>query len=817
MEQRSQHQQGKWIWDEQQAGRQHGCHQLVYFRRSFELSAAEAEGAQLHIRVSADSRYRLYVNGTSVAVGPCKGDGATHYYEEVDVSAYLRAGTNVLAAKVLHYSPYGLDVDGYGGPASVWRSLWGAFLLDGAVQDGTGNLIESLHTDERWVCLADRAIAFVPSFMETLYVGGMERVNGADAIAGWQDCSDNSIYNQQSGWRPARIVSAVADQTYGHLTPWRLAPRPIPALYETPAYFKRITRLEGAEPNFTFFQNPGDTVLQALEVPAGAKVIVELDAGELTTGYPILELLGGRDSQVKLLYAECYESGKPEAINRRVKGKRDDASGILVGEYDLYKVGGVGIRTGETGEGEPREIYEPFWFRTFRYIRLEIETAGEPLRLCRFSYRETGYPLEIKASFRSSDETLTPLWEISARTLQRCMHETYEDCPYYEQLQYTMDTRLQALFTYVLSADDRLARKAMYDFHSSRLPDGMLQSRYPSVSPQVIPGFSLYWVMMVHDHYLHFGDEALVRTYLSTIDGVLEWFGSRVDSQGLVGKMPEGYWPFVDWVEEWRDRAGVPAANEAGAMTVYNFMYATALNVAAELNEVVGRVSTSTEYRKRAKAVCRAANQLCWSDKRGLYQDGPGLEQYSQHCQIWAVLCGALEGEEARRILEVVMTDEALPKVSYAMAFFQFRALAKTGMYDRSFGLWDTWRELAALNLTTWVEDPVSQRSDCHAWGAVPLYEFTTEILGVQPGGPGYSRICIAPTPGPLKSAEGKVATPQGVVLVNWQRTADDRFELSCEVPAGTEAEVCLPNGDRFMIPGGLKHQLSCELTQLQP
>ncbi|GBF77632.1 hypothetical protein PA598K_06189 [Paenibacillus sp. 598K] len=806
MEKQSQHQQGKWIWmDEKPAVRQFGRHQLVYFRRSFELSAAEAEMSQLHIRVSADSRYRLYLNGASVAIGPCKGDAATHYYEEVDLSAYLRAGSNVLAAKVLHYSPFGLDVDGYGGPASIWRSQWGAFLLDGAVQDGTGNLIESLHTDERWVCLADRAITFVPSFMETLYVGGMERVNGGDTVPGWQDCLDGSANNQPFDWRPARIVSAVADPTYGHLTPWRLAPRPIPALYETSAYFKSVTRLEGAESGFTFYQNPEDAVLQALEVPAGAKVVVELDAGELTTGYPVLELLGGRDSQIKLLYAECYESGKPEAINRRVKGKRDDASGILVGEYDCYKVGGF-------GNGE---IYEPFWFRTFRYIRLEIATADEPLRLCSFSYRETGYPLDIKASFKSSDETLTPLWEISARTLQRCMHETYEDCPYYEQLQYTMDTRLQALFTYVLSADDRLARKAIYDFHSSRLPDGMLQSRYPSVSPQVIPGFSLYWVMMVHDHYLHYGDEALVRAYLSTVDGVLQWFDSRIDSLGLVGKMPEGYWPFVDWVEEWRERAGVPAAHEAGAMTVYNFMYATALGLAAELNESVGRVSTGAEYRARADAICQAANQRCWSKDRKIYQDGPGLEQYSQHCQIWAVLCGAVEGEEARRILDVVMTDGALSKVSYAMAFFQFRALAKAGMYDRSFGLWDTWRELAALNLTTWVEDPVSQRSDCHAWGAVPLYEFTTEILGVQSGGPGYSRIRIAPTPGPLKSAEGAVAIPQGVVLVSWQRTADDRFELSCEVPAGTEAEIRLPSGDLFMIPEG-KHQFSCELTERQ-
>jgi alpha-L-rhamnosidase len=58
-------------------------------------------------------------------------------------------------------------------------------------------------------------------------------------------------------------------------------------------------------------------------------------------------------------------------------------------------------------------------------------------------------------------------------------HETYSDCPYWEQLQYLGDTRIQALISYVDFGDDRLARQALDAYDKSRIADGLTQSRYP--------------------------------------------------------------------------------------------------------------------------------------------------------------------------------------------------------------------------------------------------------------------------------------------------------------------------------------------------
>ncbi len=404
--------------------------------------------------------------------------------------------------------------------------------------------------------------------------------------------------------------------------------------------------------------------------------------------------------------------------------------------------------------------------------------------------------MEVKAEYTCSDKSYTPLWDISIRTLKRCMHETYIDCPYYEQLQYIMDTRLQCVFTYMVSGDDRLARKAIYDFQSSLSPDGIMQSCYPSSVRQVIPGFSLHWVMMIYDHYEYWNDMEMVRHCRPGIDAVLDWFERQVKDDGLVGAMPRCYWSFVDWVPEWKASCGVPAQGQNVPLTLYNLMYADSLKKAAILNEQTGRGDTASEYRTRANRIIAAVKRYCWSDKRQLFQDAPGIEEYSQHVQIWAILSEIVEGINAKNLAVRLIEDTSLFQVSYSFAFFLFRALSAAGVYERSFCLWDRWHHQVSLHLTTWLEDPVSERSDCHAWGSVPLYEFPCEILGVRPLLPGFKRIGIAPQPGSFTWAKGTIVTPYGLIRIAWSRNpANGIFRLTVTGLKGIETEIRLPDG----------------------
>lgn len=99
-----------------------------------------------------------------------------------------------------------------------------------------------------------------------------------------------------------------------------------------------------------------------------------------------------------------------------------------------------------------------------RFLKIEIEAAGEPVSFYRPQLLKTGYPLEPGSFVKSKAPWVEKIYHMCVDTLKSCMMETYMDCPFWEQMQYPMDTRLQALFTFVCSVDTKLAKKSASGF-----------------------------------------------------------------------------------------------------------------------------------------------------------------------------------------------------------------------------------------------------------------------------------------------------------------------------------------------------------------
>ena len=123
-----------------------------------------------------------------------------------------------------------------------------------------------------------------------------------------------------------------------------------------------------------------------------------------------------------------------------------------------------------------------------------------------------------------------------------------------------------------------------------------------------------------------------------------------------------------------------------------------------------------------------------------------------------------------------------MTKVTYYFRFYLARALDHAGMGDRYLSLLKPWREMVALGLTTWAEQPEPSRSDSHAWSAHPNFDFLTIVAGVRPKSPGFSTVRIEPHPGELRRVEATVPTPKGRIEAKYVTNT-----------SGVSAEINLP------------------------
>jgi len=738
--------------------------ETVYFKHLFEL---EKDVAEAKIYLSANTRYCLYVNGAEIIDGPCRGDHWHQYCDEIDIAPFLKTGKNIIAVKVVAYPPYEVMRDDQSnfGPFWAMTDSSGPMLIVHGVIEGC-----DLSTGiADWYYLFDSAISWVHQH-NAFWMGCHEFVEGAKLPWGWQ--TEDVI---SPDFKPA-LIKWDNSVSYGEVMPLFLYKRPIKPLIRKDFESLSVLSTSGG------FETSLDQEKVVLKENQNYEII--LDAGQLTTSYVYFRFTGGVGSKVQMTYSEAFSKSEG---GRRYKDKRNDLTGELIGVTDVYLPGGQDER------------YSPFWFRTFRFIKLQIETKDEPLTIYPIKLLETRYPLENKVTFTAKEPWLQQIWDISQRTLELCMHETYEDCPFYEQLQYTMDTRLQILFTYCISNDTSMSRRTIHDYHSSILPEGILQSRFPSKYTQIIPVFALHWIFMLQDYYMETGDLSILERYRPTAENILGWFKRHLGKCGLIENL--GYWDFADWTEAWDERAGVPNATLHGPATIQNLVYAYALGKMSEILTTLGLSQLADGYQAESIAITSKVEELCWSEEVGLYQDGPGFEEYTQHAQLWAVLSGLAKGDKAKDIMRKALTDKSLIPCSFVLQFYLFRALEQAGIYEETESQWDLWKELIDLDLTTVPEIPGKYtRSDCHAWGSLLLHELPRKFLGITPLEAGYTKVLIQPKGLYIKEISGSVPTPFGHVSISWSKV-DDQFKISGTTPV--PAEIILPDGSKYHVVAG--------------
>ncbi|MDX2431907.1 MAG: alpha-L-rhamnosidase C-terminal domain-containing protein, partial [Bacteroides sp.] len=449
-------------------------------------------------------------------------------------------------------------------------------------------------------------------------------------------------------------------------------------------------------------------------------------------------------------------------------------------------------------EGGQKRLYQSLTTRTYRYMQLEITTGKDPLTIHELYGIFTAYPFERNARVSTGDSFHDHLQNIGWRTARLCAAETYMDCPYYEQLQYLGDTRIQSLISLYVSGDDRLMRNTLEQADHSRLPDGLTLSRAPSAIPQIIPPFSLYWVDMVHDYYMHRQDDPFVESFLPGIEAVLGWFQRRMRDDGLMGGLE--WLNFTDWTGGFM--VGSPPGVDLGGSALISLNFAYALDRAAELFTHFGQAHKAGVYAKLSSEIKAAVFDLCFDEKRGLLADTPDKKDFSQHTNIFGILTGSLPAANQQEVMKNVMEDSSLVQTTIYYKFYLFEALFKAGMGDLYLSLLDPWKEMIQKGLTTWEEGDYDERSDCHAWGSSPNYHLLSIVCGINPMAPGFREVSITPMLGQLKHIEASMPHPMGNIKATYDHKPGKKLVATIHLPPETTGLFEWKGFSRILKPG---------------
>lgn len=801
-----------------QKRRDDGRNRWFMLRRRLVLPAAPDAAA---LTLTVDGRYQLFVNGSRVGRGPMRSSPLHQRTDTHDLRASLRAGDNAIGILV---RVYGVDTSWYETVKGQWQAVFGdgglwceGFALCGAAR------IEIL-SDLAW-----RALECDAWERDTPRVNwGLPFIESVDARrlpVGWAEPGfDDGAWDAVQelvfgGGPPDSMLGGMGIEPFPILVP-----RQIPPLAESPLAAERLLYAAAVVPQpdlpldecayaETFEAAPEGMIVGEWRPAAGAEALVVrtsaerdavllLDFGRIHSGHPFVDLEARGGEIVEIAVAESFPGEWEPPWPERPRLTRESGHGAHVCRYVA--------RPG-------RQRFESFEWSGFRFAQVTVRNAAAGLVLHEIGSTYVRYPAEERGRFECSDPFLERLWGVGRYTLQLCMHDGWEDCPGREQRQWLGDATVeflvgQAAFGPSINA---LNREFLRQAAESQRPDGLTQMFAPGdhrSNAILIPDWTLQWILNAEQHLLYTGELEVIEEIFPSIQRALAWFERQIGPNGLVADLP--YWHFHDWA----------ALGRRGESATLNGVLVGAWRAAAFLARALESTRAARRYDALADGVAAALNRRHWDGERGVYLDtvaaGEGTSnldrRVSQHANAALILWDVAPRERWNSMIRyvtdparvrftaappIVPTGEAFdPDTDVVLAntffsHFLYGALCRAGRFDlvlaairRRYGamldrgattLWESYEPTASL---------------CHGFSATPVFQLSSEVLGVRPLEPGFRRFAVAPRTEGLMHARGVFPTVRGDVYVGWKKEAGD-LRVAVTVPADSEAEFSPPAG----------------------
>ncbi|MDD4107303.1 MAG: alpha-L-rhamnosidase C-terminal domain-containing protein [Prolixibacteraceae bacterium] len=410
----------------------------------------------------------------------------------------------------------------------------------------------------------------------------------------------------------------------------------------------------------------------------------------------------------------------------------------------------------------------------FRFVRIDLLDKGVelPIRSVRAIARYRDIP--YLGSFRSSDERLNKIWETGAYTVHLNMQDYLWDGIKRDRLVWVGDMHPEVMTINSVFGDREVVRKSL-DFARDTTPlPGWMNG---------ISSYSLWWIIIHRDHYLHQGDLNYLREQQKYLKKLIPQINERITE----GKENLDGGRFLDW-----PTSEMPEVIHSGlqALTV----------MAMEAGEDIANWLEDPELQK-----------ICAETVRSLRKHTPTDHDNKQA----AALLALADLTPLSRASTVILREGANDFATF-YGYYMLEALAKAGKYQEGMNIIaDYWGAMLDLGATTfWEHFDFSQRrvaaridqitaadkfdihadggahcyiglrgSLCHGWASGPTSWLTTHVLGFKVMEPGSRVIQVRPNLGNLAFAEGTFPTPYGIVKVKHVKQADGKVKSEIDAP----------------------------------
>lgn len=641
-----------------------------------------AQSACLQLKISADDRYKLYIDGAFVQEGPAPSHPEHYYYNSI-MLPQLEPGEHVLGIH-LYYQ---------GCINRVFYSGDLRLALAAELTDGDGREIPLDFFCTRTYAYSGKLIGYDTQFLENFDA----RLFPAD----WNQIRPGKREQEtlpRTDWSNPEVEGKRSIKS-GNMT-WE---RMIPAAWADYRLYPQPVKMLHHE------------VCRPQEISYEADGSVFLDFGKELTGNLYLQASGRAGDQVII---RCGE----------------ECTAFHQVRYDMR----CGCRYEEVwtlADGE--NIWEPFDYKAFRYAQL-IPDAGVFIRDIRFAVRH--YPMREELCRVHTDwKVLDRIFEICKHAVRLGTQEGYVDCPTREKGQYLGDAVVTAHAQVLLTGETDMLLKCIDQFaRTASVCQGLLAVA-PGGLMQEIADFSLLYPEMLFLYYRFTGDLHVIENYYSTVEGMVEYFRRFARPDGLLEQVGEK-WNLVDWPENLRDGYDFVLSRPVVAAGCHNVVNALYLGAVSRLMRMAELLQKPVPYREELPRLKQAYQKAFYREQTGLFADSESSQHTALHSNVYALYFNLALPKQEAQILDFI---EAKGFSCGAMhSYFVLRALAQGGRHDAVCRLlanegehdWvQMLREGATACFEAWGKEQKWNTSLCHPWASAPVPIILEEIAGIHP------------------------------------------------------------------------------------